>query len=154
MTTNPPPPDRHTVLAQVAALAPLDLAGLREHWKPLFGTEPPGYGPDLMRRRLAYRIQELAYGGLSEATRQRLRQIDARRTKPVEPGMPVAGTMIIKEHDGVRHEVIVRDDGFDYAGERYDSLSAIARKITGTNWNGPRFFGLRSKRGQKPGKAA
>ncbi|MBA3242159.1 MAG: DUF2924 domain-containing protein [Acidobacteria bacterium] len=123
---------------------------MRVQWRALFGTEPPGYGRDMMRRRLAYRIQEIAYGKLAEATRQRLREIDERmsRKRPMDPCIPVAGSVLIKEHAGERHEVTVREDGFDYRGQRYDSLSSIAKRITGTNWNGPRFFGLRSTRGK------
>ncbi len=149
MTTTPAP-DRATILRQITALADLDLTGLRGQWRVLFGTEPPGYGREMMRRRLAYRVQELAYGGLSEATRQRLREIDEQqqRKKAVDPAIPVAGTVLSKEHRGERHEVTVRADGFDYRGQRFDSLSAIARRITGTNWNGLRFFGLRSTRGE------
>lgn len=147
-TTVTPPPDRKRILAQISALADLDLAGLRDEWRRLFGTAPPGYGREMMRRRLAYRIQELAYGGLSEATRQRLREIAAaaQRKRHVDPGLPVVGSVLIKEWGGERHEVTIRTDGFDYRGQRFRSLSAIARRITGTNWNGLRFFGLRSNR--------
>lgn len=148
MTTTP---DRASVLAQIAALGRLNRAELREEWKRLFGTEAPGYGPDLMRRRLIYRVQELAYGGISEATRERLREIDRqaqeRAKQADEPNRPVAGTLIVKEHGGERHEVVVLVQGYQYRGQRYDSLSRIATVITGTNWNGWRFFGLRRQKG-------
>jgi len=147
--------DRSSILAQVAALAPLDRPALRERWTALFGTEPPGYGPILLRSRLAYRIQELAYGGISDATRQRLRAIDAaaqRATAKVDPAIPVPGTVLIKDWGGARHEVTVLADGFQYRGRRLASLSAIARTITGTQWNGLRFFGLRA--GQASAKGA
>lgn len=148
MTTTAP--DRATVLAQIAALGDLDLTGLRDQWQALFGTEPPGHGREMLRRRLVYRVQELAYGGISEATRQRLREIDrlaqekAARTE--EPDRPVAGTLLIKEHGGERHEVIVLAQGYQYRGQRFESLSHVARTITGTNWNGWRFFGLRRQK--------
>lgn len=146
-------PDRATILAQVAALSRLDRTEMQERWRALFDTEPPGYGTELMRRRIAYRIQELAYGGISTATRQRLRDIDAaaqRSKKPTDPSVPIIGTVLIKEWGGERHDVTVIQDGFQYRGQRHSSLSSIARLITGTNWNGFRFFGLR---GQKKPKA-
>ncbi len=142
--------DRATVLAQVAALRRLNHREMQERWRELFGTEPPGYGPDLLRRRLAYRIQELAYGGISTATRERLRRIDEeaqRAPRSRDSAIPISGTVLIKEWGGDRHEVTVLKDGFQYRGQKHASLSAIARQITGTNWNGLRFFGLR---GQKP----
>ena len=160
MTTRFTPPvhsapiasDRESVLAQVAALAPLDRAGLRERWQALFGTPAPGYGPDLMRRRLAYRIQELAYGGLTEATRTRLREIDKAAQHPakvVDPAIPVPGTMLVKDWGGERHEVTVLADGFQYRGRRYASLSKVAGVVTGTQWNGLRFFGLKARSTKK-----
>jgi hypothetical protein len=107
-------------------------------------------------KRLAYRIQELAYGGLSEATRDQLRQhlqregLDreteraARKTRRQRKnGVPVIGTRIARDWHGQRHVVTVVRGGFEYEGRRYRSLSAIARAITGTRWNGPAFFGLR-----------
>jgi hypothetical protein len=147
MTT---PPDRASILAHIAALGRMNRAELCDEWLRLFGKAAPGYGPDLMRRRLIYRVQELAYGGLAEATRQRLREVDriaqerARQTR--EPDRPVAGTMLIKEYEGERHEVLVLSQGFQYRGQRYESLSHIARVISGTNWNGWRFFGLRRQK--------
>jgi hypothetical protein len=141
------PADTPTVLAQVAALGKLDRAQLRQEWTRLFGTEAPGYGPDLMRRRLIYRVQELAYGGLAEATRQRLREIDQqaqeRALAKTDPNRPVAGTLLIKEYGGERHEVVVLTKGYQYRGQCFDSLSRIATHITETTWNGWRFFGLR-----------
>lgn len=145
-----PTADTPSVLAQIAALGKLDRAQLREEWTRLFGTAPPGYGPDLMRRRLIYRVQELAYGGLAEATRQRLREIDQwaqeRAQAKADPNRPVAGTLLIKEYGGERHEVVVLTKGYQYRGQCFDSLSRIATHITGTTWNGWRFFGLRRQK--------
>jgi hypothetical protein len=103
---------------------------------------------ELMIPVLAYRIQEQAYGGLSQQTLNKLRQL-ARdlernpkaltRMRPIKPG-----TRIIREWDGDTHEVTVVRDGYSYRGKHFVSLSAIARKITGTRWSGPLFFGLRS----------
>ena len=101
-------------------------------------------------RGLAHRIQELAYGGLSKAHQTRLEALIAdgdeaggkRKAKGVGDRL-LAGTRLVREWKGVGHEVTVVDGGFEYQGRRYRSLSAIARAITGTRWNGPLFFGLR-----------
>ncbi len=150
MTTTPP--TQPTVLAQVSALTGLDLADLRDEWRRLFGSEPPGYGKDMMRRRLAYRVQELAYGSLPAPIRQKLGEIDAgvKRKPKAKDGIPIAGSVIIREWGAVRHEVTVLPDGFEYRGQHWRSLTQIAKAITGTQWNGPMFFGLRVA---KPGKA-
>ena len=155
--TTPITPDRAGILAQIAALQPLDLPALRERWTALFQQPAPGYGKVIMRQRLAYRIQELAYGGISDATRERLRAIDRQAQeraregakKAPDPHRPIAGTMLVKEHSGERHEVLVLAEGYQYRGQRFESLSRIASRITGTNWNGWRFFGLR-----RPARAA
>ena len=139
-----------SVLSQIAGLTKCDMEELRERWRLLFGGEPPAYGRELLRRRLAYRIQEIAFGGLSEARRQQLRAIDAtaRQSKPKrnKDGIPLMGAVLVREYEGERHEVIVLQDGFEYRGKKWASLSVIARHITGTRWNGPLFFGLRSQR--------
>jgi hypothetical protein len=137
------------VIKQVAALAGLSYPNLKERWKTLYGTEAPPYNRTYLIKRLAYRIQELAYGGLAEETREHLKQIAEahdgatvrRRDSAQATALP--GTVFVREWDGQRHEVIVQRDGFEYQGRPYRSLSAIARKITGTQWNGPAFFGLR-----------
>jgi hypothetical protein len=141
-----------SVVAQVTALMGLDLVTLRDEWRKLFGTEPPGYGKDMMRRRLVYRVQELAYGSLPDSIRQKLGDIDAgiKRKHKTKDGIPIAGSVIIREWGGVRHEVTVLADGFEYRGRKWRSLTQIAKTITGTQWNGPMFFGLRVA---KPGKA-
>jgi hypothetical protein len=107
-------------------------------------------------KRLADRIQELAHGGLSaraEAKLGALIEEEDQRLKgkrPVRRGdRPIAGTRLIREWQGVEHTATVLDDGFEYQGRRYQSLSAIARAITGTRWSGPLFFGLRNHRGSK-----
>ncbi len=143
-----------SVARQVTGLGRLDLAGLRERWRELFGTEPPAYSRVFLRKRLAYRLQELAYGGLREETHVRMRQIldqggfdeDGRpvnKKRKKRGNIPVAGTRLVREWQGQRYEVTVAQGGFEFQGRRYKSLSAIARAITGTRWNGPAFFGLR-----------
>ena len=106
--------------------------------------------------RLAYRIQELTYGGPDRETRRMLDLLAdevegtlTRKSQIADPRNPVTGTKLIRDWDGVAHTVTVLKDGFDWGGRRYKSLSAIARAITGTQWNGYRFFGLRArKRGE------
>ena len=127
------------------------IVGLRNRYKALFGTDPPkAFGPDLLRRCVAYRIQEDAYGGLSRPT-QRLLDRMARTTKAtsdVDPELSrriKSGSEIVRTWKGRSYRVIVMHDGFAYAGKTYPGLSEIASLITGTRWNGPRFFGLRSK---------
>ena len=141
-----------TILKQLAELPTLSVPELRERWRLLYQREPPNYSKPNLVRRIAYRIQELKYGGLSEATKDQLRQIgradEARRRKGKKNDAPVVGTRLIREWGGRRHEVTVVRGGFEYRGKRYRSLSAIARAVTGTSWNGWVFFGLR-----KQGKA-
>ena len=130
--------------------------------RDLYGTESPSYNRAHIVKRLAYRIQELAYGGLSEATRDQLREhlenerldteterVTRMTRRQTKNGVPVVGTRIVRDWHGERHEVTVVQGGFEYEGRRYRSLSAIARAITGTRWNGPAFFGLRKPEREK-----
>ncbi len=120
-----------------------------------FGTEPPPFNRPYLQSRLAHRVQELAYGGLKPETRARLEalgeQLDGgnvvlRRVRA--DSRPLVGTRLVREHAGVEHVITVQSDGFEWEGRPYRSLSAIARAITGTRWNGWTFFGLKSQRGQ------
>jgi hypothetical protein len=146
---------KDTVLARIAALSAQPITNLKQQWRDLFETEPPPYNRRFLEHRLAYRIQELAYGGLKPETLKRLRELaedldggdPARRRRPAKD-RPIAGTRLIREYQGVEHCVTVRDQDFEYQGRPYKSLSAIARAITGTRWNGLTFFGLKSWRGQ------
>jgi len=140
------------VLGRLAALQAAPIAQLKEQWRELFGKEPPPWNKAYIQSRLAYRIQELAYGGLKPETVDRLvalgEQLDGgnvvlRRIRA--DSRPLAGTRLIREWQGVQHVVTVRQDDFDYEGRPYPSLSAIARHITGTRWNGWTFFGLRTR---------
>jgi hypothetical protein len=144
-----------TVLARLAALKTTPMPDLKKQWRDLFETEPPPYNRTFLETRLAYRIQELAYGGLKPQTRARLaalaEQLGEGKTKRRQrrgDDRPVAGTQLIREWQGVEHVVTVVVDGFEYEGRRYRSLSSVARTITGTQWNGPLFFGLRAARGR------
>lgn len=139
-----------TVLGRLASLKSTPTPQLKEQWRQLFDAEPPPYNRHFLESRLAYRIQELAYGGLKPETIRRLEalgeQLDggnvAVRRRPADD-RPIAGTRLIREWQGVEHSVTVLKDGYEWHGRPYKSLSAIARAITGTRWNGPLFFGLR-----------
>jgi hypothetical protein len=144
-----------TVLARLAALKTTTTPDLKRQWRELFDTEPPLYNRRFLESRLAYRIQELAYGGLKPETIERLEalgeQLDGgnivlRRTRAEEK--PISGTRFIREWQGVEHCVTVRDHDYEYQGRPYKSLSAAARAITGTRWNGWVFFGLKNQRGR------
>ena len=143
---------KDTVLARVAALQTQPIAKLKQQWRDLFETEPPLYNRRFLEHRLAYRIQELAYGGLKPETIKKLKAIaedldsgnPARRQSANE--RPIAGTRLIREYQGIEHCVTVRAEDFEYQGRPYKSLSAIARAITGTRWNGLIFFGLKNQR--------
>jgi hypothetical protein len=143
------------VLPRLAALKTAPIGELKQQWRELYGKEPPPFSRSYIESRLAYRIQELAYGGLKPETRARLEalgeQVDGgnvvlRRIRA--DSRPLPGTRLVREYDGVEHVVTVRPDDFEYAGRRYQSLSAIARAITGTRWNGWVFFGLRQPGGR------
>lgn len=127
------------VSADVAALEALDLEGLRAEWRRRLGPPPKLRSTELLRLQLAWRIQAAAFGGLDAQTRRLLRRPIPKTAQPLcRPG-----DRLIREWDGIRHEVIVTDDGFVYREQTFDSLSAVARAVTGVRWNGPRFFGLR-----------
>jgi hypothetical protein len=140
-----------TVLARLAALKTQPIANLKQQWRDLFETEPPPYNRRFLEHRLAYRIQELAYGGLKPETIKKLKaiaqEIDGGNPARRQSGKdrPIAGTRLIREYQGIEHCVTVRDEDFEYQGRPYQSLSAIARAITGTRWNGLLFFGLKNR---------
>jgi hypothetical protein len=136
------------ILTQVAKLPTLPTPKLKAMWRELTGSEPPPYNRTFLVKRLAYRIQELAFGGLSVQAERRLDdlvdELDGKK-KPKSKDMtaPIVGTKLIRQWQGVMQEVTALADGFEWQGRRYQSLSAVARAITGTRWNGPLFFGLR-----------
>jgi hypothetical protein len=139
-----------SVIGRIAALKTTPTLDLRAMWRDLFDSEPPRYNRRFLESRLAYRIQELQYGGLKPATIARLEalgeqldggKIEVRRRRGDD--RPIAGTRLIREWKGVEHTVTVLNDGYEYQGRLYKSLSAIARAIAGTRWNGWVFFGVR-----------
>lgn len=136
------------VEAEVDGLENLDLRQLKILWTKRLGVVPKHQSADLLRRRLAYEIQASAYGGLLPRTRRRLRRLHEafsgdRNYSPTAGHSFKAGTILTRAWKGVTHQVSVLDDGFEYSGNHYQSLSEIARIIAGTNWSGPVFFGLR-----------
>lgn len=143
------------IAARLRMLAAASLPDLRSEWKRLTGrAPPPGIRTDLLRRALAYRIQEQAYGGLDRDTRRRLREIAAAADRgekrvAVQATQLRPGTAITREWQGRTHAVNVLAEGFEYQGKAYKSLSEIARAITDTRWSGPKFFGLRGLNGAR-----
>src|SRR6202163_2277977 len=139
------------VEAELDRLAVMPIAQLRVRYREVFRKDPPkSFGPDLLRRSIAHRIQEKAYGGLSRPAQRLLDQaMKAFAAKPngkiVLPRRIKPGSVLVREWKGRSHRVMVLADGFAYEGDVYSNLSEIAVLITGTRWNGPRFFGLRSK---------
>ena len=142
-----------SVVAQLAALKRLTVVELKTKWESLFGAPAPNNSRSYLELRLGYRIQELTLGGLSRETRRTLDlladEIDGkigRKAIIADSRNPVIGTRLIREWDGVENTVTVMRDGFDWQGRKFKSLSAVAKAITGTQWNGYRFFGLREAR--------
>jgi hypothetical protein len=149
--TTPAQPADPAVEDELARLATMPIFQLRVRYGQVFRTDPPkAFGPDLLRRSIAHRIQEKAYGGLSRSAQRLLDQmVKAYAAKPngkiVLPRRIKPGSVLVREWKGKSHRVMVLADGFAYDGGTYGNLSEIAVLITGTRWNGPRFFGLRTK---------
>ena len=163
------------ITERLAALRSMTVAQLRERYLEVFDEPTRSRNKDWLFKKIAWRIQELAEGGLSEQAlasidelaedvpvrwRQPRRQADAPTTEaddtdaeaqePRDPRLPPAGTVLTRAYKGVEHKLTVLDDGFEYRGERHASLSKLARDITGTNWNGFLFWGL--QRRSRPGR--
>jgi hypothetical protein len=139
------------VEAELDRLPVMPIVQLRTRYRELFRTDPPtAYGPDLLRRSIAYRIQEKAYGGLPRPLQRQLDQmVKSYAAKPTGklalPPRIKAGSILVRQWKGKSYRLTVMADGFTYDGQIYSNLSEIAQLITGTRWNGPRFFGLRVK---------
>jgi hypothetical protein len=136
-------------------LQAFDGSELREEWRRLFRSEPPRISRDLLRRALAYRLQELELGGLPKWARQSLAgsaaAVDPAKADGASAPKPALsrlkpGARLVREWHGRIHSVVVLNDAFEFEGQRYASLTKIARKITGAHWSGPRFFGLVKRR--------
>ncbi|MEO8409668.1 MAG: DUF2924 domain-containing protein [Propionivibrio sp.] len=129
----PPTPD-------IAMLEPLSLKELRAKWATHYGTAPALRSPDLLRLILAWRLQAKTQGGLDRPTRRKLKRTGPVMAEGLDLGV---GTRLKREWQSQIEEVLIERHGFSWKGELYPSLSAVALAITGTRWNGPRFFGLR-----------
>lgn len=143
-----------SILNQLAELDGLPTEELKIRWVALYGKEPPRFNRQFLIRRLAYRIQEIAYGGLTGDDYQRMDRVlneqgynhlglKLGRGKSGVVDRPIPGTRLIREWQGQKHEVTVLANGFEYRGKPYRSLTAVAQEITRTKWNGLAFFGLR-----------
>jgi hypothetical protein len=140
------------VAAKLQALEQMDYAALRREWRRLYRVHPPKrVARDLLLLGVAWKIQEQVYGGLGAATKRRLADL----AKTMERAGDVTrdrvarlkpGVKLLREWRGQTHKVIVLEDGFEWKGRRWRSLSVIAREITGGHWSGPRFFGLNDRR--------
>jgi hypothetical protein len=132
---------------QIAELAHWSTHELRLAWRQLHQVAAPqGLSRDLLIRALAHQLQEQSCGGTGRALRRRLQTLTGEREKrgaSFDPAVVLkTGTTLVRQWRGHTHAVLVRDNGFEYEGERYRSLSVIAKRITGAHWSGPRFFGL------------
>ena len=137
-----------TLAADLKALEELTRPELLERWRGLYGTPPPKFiSRQLLLRAVAYRMQEKVLGGLDRSTRRRVERAaaDLAAGRPIaRPGPKIKpGTRLLREWQGVTHEVIVLEKGVQYRDRTWPSLSAVAREITGARWSGPRFFGLK-----------
>jgi Protein of unknown function (DUF2924) len=141
--------DPAAIEAEIARVRSLSGHALRRRWQSVFGRPVPQHlTADLLRRMIADRIQEEAFGTLDRATLKLLDGL-ARRdgSRTGERNLKV-GTVLVRDYQGRRHTVTVAPEGYVWEGQPYSSLSAIARTITGTAWSGPRFFALKSSAGQ------
>jgi hypothetical protein len=144
-TANPSNP--HELSQRIAALNELTVKQLRDEWRRIYRGQPPRLSRDLLIRTIAYRMQELAYGGLSKATQRKLdaltKELKVKGSIVVTPDLSLRpGTRLVREWRGRTHTVVTTEDGFEYAGKAFPSLTKITHAITGAHWSGPRFFGL------------
>jgi hypothetical protein len=142
---------QHETSSRIARLNELTAQQLRDEWRRLYGGQPPRLSRDLLIRTIAYRLQEVAFGGLSKAIQRKLavlgKELKLKGGVVVTPDLSIRpGARLVREWRGRTHTVIVTEDGFEYAGEVFLSLTKIAQAITGAHWSGPRFFGLLRKR--------
>ncbi|MBN9597202.1 MAG: DUF2924 domain-containing protein [Afipia sp.] len=131
--------------AEIEQIRSLPVDQLRVLWRQTFKSPPPSaFARDMLGRMICYHMQEKALGGLGRASRRLLDNIGEDKPEIETARRRLkSGTVLVREYQGERHSVVVASDGFVWREETYASLSIIARLITGTNWNGPKFFGLR-----------
>ena len=149
-TNNEAAPTKHQQgIDLLDRLLKMKPAELRSRWREVYRSIAPDIGPDLLRRGIAYRLQERGQGSLTSSTRREIeRQIKSLgRDDGVSVNTPSLkpGTRLVRSWRGRMHQVLVLEDGFEFDGRRYGSLTQIASEITGAHWSGPRFFGLLAK---------
>jgi hypothetical protein len=153
------PGEGSDIETRIIGLEALTTADLQIEWRRLYRAMPPTrLSRDLLIRGVTYRVQEQAHGGLSLSTKRRLRSLSDGADQPggsaAAPAIALKpGTKLVREWHGHAHTVSVLDDGFEYQGERYPSLTRIARRITGVHWSGPLFFGISKRRRAVSGAA-
>ena len=150
MTTHAPLPDTATISARIAQLPLLPMDSLWALWDEHFDQRPNHHHRTWLESRLAYKLQERAYGGLNVSVRRKLESIGETGVLPKnlqrDADRLLPGTILTRTYDDIDHHVLVRGvRDFEYRGQRFTSLSAIARVITGSPWSGPLFFGLKSR---------
>ena len=130
-------------------------AALRSKWREVHRSRAPDLSPSLLARGIAYRLQERVHGGVSSSTAKQLANIARRlaRTGSVDDPNAIClkpGTRLVRSWNGTIYKVLVGDDGFEFDGRQFESLSQIARDITGAHWSGPRFFGVNRRSTPRP----
>ena len=155
----PTSPDFETIEAEVDRVRSLGLEELRREWHRHHHSKPPKISRDLLIRAIGYRLQELEHGGLGKTTRRKLKTLAKmfRTTGRIGPAPVLSlkpGVRLVREWHGRTHTVTVTEEGFEYAGTSYLSLTKIAKKITGAGWSGPRFFGLPPAGAPRPSHGA
>lgn len=137
---------------QLAELMTMPPAQLRSLWRDTFKSPAPHIGPDLLRRGIATRLQERIHGSLTNTTKREIKRLRKRVERTGKAGNMhaislKAGTRLVRSWNDKSYHVLICDDGFEFEGRHYNSLSHIAREITGAHWSGPRFFGLKKRGG-------
>lgn len=140
---------------QLTELMTMPPVQLRSLWRDTYRSPAPDIGPDLLRRGIAKQMQERIHGSLTGATKREIERLRKRVERTGKAGHMHAislktGTRLVRSWNGKSYHVLVCDDGFEFEGRHYASLSHIAREITSAHWSGPRFFGLKKRSGYKP----
>ncbi len=141
--------------AQLGELVTMSPAQLRSRWRDVFRQSAPAIAPDLLRRSIAWRLQERQHGRLTPSVKKKIVQLQKRLEKSGGTDLTndialKPGTRLVREWNGKSYHVLVCEEGFEFDNRHYRSLSHIAEEITGAHWSGPRFFGLRKRGGFKP----
>jgi hypothetical protein len=140
--------EKEHIISRIASLKTMPVNDLKKMWEELYESKPPAFNRGFLEARIAYRLQEIAFGGLDDSTTKKLNNLVGRgrsRLSKPEAIRPQVGTVLVREFKGVEYRVKVLQDGFEYQGFKYTSLTAVASKITGCSYSGVRFFGLKGQ---------